>query len=77
MNKQKLINYDRLNHLVLGFEQWRDSEGLDLDEEKLLMDILKERRETKLSKMKADDYISNMSGGIIGSLFKKTAKVIK
>ena len=45
-----------------------------IDEEKLLMDILKDRRETKLMKLRTDDYLGNFNNSLFGSIFKKAKK---
>ena len=72
--KDKLINYDRLDRLVKSFEEWKENQELDIDEEKLLMDILKDRRETKLMKLRTDDYLGNFNNSLFGSIFKKAKK---
>ncbi len=67
----KLINYARLEQLVADFEAFLKENKLDADEQKLLMDIMRDRREQALNKIRASDMAMNMP---FGSLFKKVAR---
>ena len=68
---EKMINYARLGELVRWHENWIKEEALDLDEQKLLLDILIDRRLQRLNKMRASDMVGNIS---LGGLFKKIKK---
>jgi hypothetical protein len=73
----KLIDYNKLDKCVLAFEKLYEELELDLDEQKLIWDILRDRREQKLAKMRSDTYLGDMSGGLLGSIFRKTKKQLK
>ena len=47
----ELINYDKLDVLVKEYEAFKQKHFLDMDEEKLLLDILSERRKQKYQDM--------------------------
>ena len=68
---EKLINYKRLDDLVKRFEAFIKEQEIDLDEQKLLFDILRDRREQALNQMRARDMTMNMP---LGGLFKKLTK---
>lgn len=73
---EKLINYEKLDQCVRKFEEVVKELELDMDEWKLVLDILRDRREQQLAKSRTDDYIGGMGGGLIGSIFKKTKKEV-
>lgn len=67
----KLIDYGRLTDLVKKHEAFMRAEELDMDEEKLLMDILKDRRDQRLQKVRAKDMIGQMPlGGLMSRIMK-------
>ena len=70
----KLINYERLDKLVKGWEKFKKQEELDLDEEKYLLDILMDRRNKEISKLQVNDTLFNLP---FGGLWKKAQKHIQ
>jgi len=53
MTEVKLINYDKLDRLVKDFEAMKAKYLLDIDEEKLLLDVLSDRRLNRFQDMRA------------------------
>ena len=75
MAHEKLINYTRLTELVNLFEKLLKDEGIDIDEEKLLMDVLRDRREQKLNKLKMSDAMGSLPlGGLLGRVTKSLTR---
>ena len=69
MAKTNLIDYEKLDELVKKYEATFD---LDLDEEKLFLDILQDRRLNKYQDMRMRDSVNNMP---LRGLFKKLTKM--
>lgn len=51
--------------------------GLNIDEERLLMDIIIDRLENEIRRMKTNDYLGGLSGGVFSSLLKKSKKAVE
>jgi hypothetical protein len=64
----KIINYERLTEIIQKVELLYSVEGVDLDEQKLVMEILRDRREQALNKIRASDMAMSMP---FGGLLKK------
>ena len=72
MNKEKMINYERLNAIVKDIELIIiKEEELDFVEQKLLYDVLLDRRQDKINNVKMNDSVSNMPFGNIVNKFMK------
>ena len=68
----KLINYEKLDELVRKYELlFITEEELDIDEQKLLLQILLDRRDKKYQDLRMKDSVNNMP---LGSLMKKILK---
>jgi hypothetical protein len=72
MNKEKMLNYERLNAIVKDIELIIiKEEELDFVEQKLLYDVLLDRRQDKINNVKMNDSVSNMPFGNIVNKFMK------
>jgi len=70
--RNKLIDYSRVDELVKDYENlFLVDHSLDMDEEKLFLEVLKDRREVKYQNIRMKDSVSNMP---LGGLFKKLTK---
>jgi hypothetical protein len=73
--KFNFINYERVAQCVKGYNDFVAKYGLDLDEEKYILDIALDARLGKIQQMKSSDMMGNLMGKLnVGQLIKKVTK---
>lgn len=71
-DKKKLINYEVMENLIINIEQYFETEGLDIEEQQLIIKNINQRLLTKIQKQKINDNISNLNyKDLIGGLMSK------
>lgn len=72
--EEKIINYKKLDIVVKDTIGLFNKHNLDLDEQRLILNIMEDRRINEINKLKTSDALSNIP---FASLFKKASKELK
>lgn len=76
-NTKRLIDYDYLGECVRRYEALKDEFTLDLDEEKLFLDIIMDRRNQKYKDLKLKTQLGLIDTDLLGSLMKRSMKAVQ
>ena len=70
-DEKMLIDFAYLGDLIKEYELWIEEKNLNIDEQKLLLDIIQGRRQDKLMKLKTTDTLGGLP---FADLIKKATK---
>ena len=66
-----IIDFDALEKVIKAYDAMLKEYGVAMDEEKLLLDVLTDRRNMRIANLRASDMVGKVP---LGGLFKKIMK---